>query len=105
MTLNDGWLWLFLGLMAVGFFMLLFRFIETTRAKKPTSTKTLFDKRKEIREWERLFAWKPVRTIDKGNIWLRYYWRRQIYSPATVGGLFEETYSYQNVVQIAWYTW
>lgn len=60
---------------------------------------------RQIREWERIFAWRPVRTIDKDWVWLRYYWRRQIYTPATVDGVFEDTYYYQNVVQIAWYTY
>lgn len=71
---------------------------------KKKSSATLFSN-KQIREWERVFAWLPVQTIDNGRVWLRYYWRRQIYSPATVDGTFEETFYYQNVIKIAWYTW
>ena len=77
---------------------------EVNTRRKKGKPGTLFGPR-QIREWERVFAWRPVRTIDKDWVWLRYYWRRQIYTPASVDGVFEETYYYQNVIQIAWYTW
>jgi hypothetical protein len=78
--------------------------INTRRKTKKGEPGTLFGVR-QIREWERIFSWRPVRTIDKGWVWLRFYWRRQIYTPASVDGVFEESYHYQNVIQIAWYTY
>lgn len=78
--------------------------IKLRRESNKGPRETLFGPR-QIREWERIFSWRPVRTIDKGWVWLRYYWRRQIYTPASVDGDFEETYYYQNVIQIAWYTY
>lgn len=75
---------------------------DTRRITKQVRYKALFESWK-TREWERQFSWRPVQTIDKGTVWLRYYWRRQIYTPASVDGLFTESYHYQNVIQIAWY--
>jgi hypothetical protein len=103
MTLVDGWLWLFMGLIAVGFIILLLRIGMGNKRLK--ITKSLPNGTKQIREWEYVFSWKPIRTVDKGWVWLRPYWRRQIYTPATVDGVFEESYFYQNVIKIAWYAW
>jgi hypothetical protein len=49
-----------------------------------------------ISDWKSCFAWRPVRTIDEGLIWLRRYWRRRIRKKAHLDG--PDWRSYQKVV-------
>jgi hypothetical protein len=104
MTLVDGWLWLFLGLMAVGFIILLLRKFKPKSKVKKGHPSTLFEHR-QIQDWERRFSWRPVRTVDQRWIWLRSYWRRKVYLPPDPGIPFEENFTYQNVIKLDWYLW
>lgn len=106
MILVDGWLWLFPGLLAVGFIVLLLRTVKPKSKIKKSNPSTLFEHR-QIQDWERVFSWQPVRTVDDGWIWLKYYWRRKIYSPIPIdpGIPFEESFTYQNVIKVEWYLW
>ncbi|QED11658.1 hypothetical protein PP914_gp170 [Arthrobacter phage Qui] len=112
MNLLDGALGLFLGLLAVGFIILLLRkrFSNDVERKRPPNS--LFAPR-YVQDWERNFSWAPVRTIDQGWVWLRVYWRRKIYSPTSAGavdiadkhGNVIHSYTYQNVAEVGWYLW
>lgn len=31
-----------------------------------------------IADWHKWFAWRPVNTVDRGTMWLRFVWRRRI---------------------------
>lgn len=112
MNLFDGALGLFLGLLAVGFIVVLLRKKANKNVERKGRGSTLFASR-YVQDWERHFSWAPVRTIDKDWVWLRTYWRRKIYHPAPVGavdiadkhGNVIHNYTWQNVVEVAWYLW
>jgi hypothetical protein len=112
MNLFDGALGLFLGLLAVGFIIVLLRKRSKHDVQRQGQTSSLFAPR-YVQDWERHFSWTPVRTIDQGWVWLRTYWRRKIYSPTPTGavdiadqhGNVIHSYTYQNVIQVAWYLW
>lgn len=112
MNLYDGGLWLFLGLIAVGFIVLLLRKRKNDDVERKGRSVPLFTSR-YVQDWERHFSWTPVRTIDQGWVWLRPYWRRKIYSPDPVEsaeitdkhGNIIHSYTYQNVIKVAWYLW
>lgn len=36
--------------------------------------------------WHRWFAWRPVSTIDRGLVWLRFVWCRRVQSHAYLDG-------------------
>lgn len=46
--------------------------------------------------WHRRFAWRPIRTIDRGWVWLRPVWRRRCQSHDYLSGPIVEWW--QNVV-------
>lgn len=96
--LVNGWLEMFIGLMAVGFITLLLRLRKPKNKRIQTP---LFGARR-IQDWDRMFAWKPVRTSDDGVIWLRPYWRRKVYHDFSGD---EMEFFYQNVTKIWWYLW
>jgi hypothetical protein len=105
-------LWMLLGLMAVGFIILLLRKKVNTNEQRKSGTSVLFAPR-YVQDWERCFSWAPVRTIDKDWVWLRVYWRRKVYSPDPVDeadvidkhGNVHHNYTWQNVVKVGWYLW
>lgn len=49
-------------------------------------------------DWYRVWAWKPVHTVDRGWIWLRPYWRRNIQRHAFLDG--GPDFWWQNVVTL-----
>lgn len=112
MSLVNGWLELFLGLLLIGFIIVLLKVKKVTKNVKLSQKVPLFAPR-YLQDWERHFSWTPVRTIDKGRVWLRYYWRRKIYTPAPTGavdvldrhGNVEHPYVYQHVIRVEWYLW
>lgn len=105
-------LWMLIGLLAVGFIVLLLRKRSNDDVERKGRSATLFAPR-HVQDWERYFSWTPVRTIDQGWVWLRMYWRRKIYSPAPVDsvdvidkhGNVIHHYTYQNVIKVEWYLW
>ena len=46
--------------------------------------------------WFRWFAWRPVRTVDRGYRWLRPVWRRRCQSKSYLDG--PTVQWFQNVV-------
>ncbi len=54
-----------------------------------------------VSDWKRVFAWKPVHTIDEGWIWLKFYWRRRIHKKQFLhGGDDFDDFWFQNVVTL-----
>ncbi|UTN91646.1 membrane protein [Arthrobacter phage Trustiboi] len=51
-----------------------------------------------VSNWYRTWAWKPVHTVDRGYIWLRPYWRRNIQRHAFLDG--GPTFWWQNTVEL-----
>lgn len=104
----DVWFWLLLvGLVTIGVVIFVLRKRKAKSVRRINKQgDTLFGK-KQIQDWEKMFAWKPVQTIDQGYIWLRYYWRRKVYLPTDVDHLGNVTWPfyYQNVIKIGWYLW
>lgn len=49
-------------------------------------------------DWYRWFAWRPVRTLDRGLVWLRPVWRRRVYKHSYLPG--PSTSWYQNLVEL-----
>lgn len=53
-----------------------------------------------VSDWYRVWAWKPVHTLDRGYIWLRPYWRRRIYKKQFLHG--GPDFWWQNVVVLTY---
>ncbi len=53
-----------------------------------------------VSDWYRVWAWKPVHTLDRGYIWLRPYWRRRIYKKQFLHG--GADFWWQNVVVLTY---
>ena len=51
-----------------------------------------------VSDWYRVWAWKPVHTLDRGWIWLRPYWRRRIYKKQFLHG--GPDFWWQNIVTL-----
>ncbi|AYD87289.1 hypothetical protein SEA_TENNO_86 [Arthrobacter phage Tenno] len=51
-----------------------------------------------VSNWYRTWAWKPVHTVDRGYIWLRPYWRRNIQRHAFLDG--GPQFWWQNTVEL-----
>jgi hypothetical protein len=47
-----------------------------------------------ISVWVRWFAWKPVRTVDHGYLWLRFVYRRCIQKHDYLSGPMEWWWQY-----------
>jgi hypothetical protein len=109
----DAAICMLIGLLAVGFILVILRKKEDDGnvQRKPGGSR-LFASR-YVQDWERHFSWAPVRTIDKDWVWLRFYWRRKIYSPTPVDsadvvdkhGNVIHSYTWQKVTDVGWYLW
>ncbi|QFG13692.1 hypothetical protein PBI_SHEPARD_87 [Arthrobacter phage Shepard] len=53
-----------------------------------------------VSDWYRVWAWKPVHTLDRGWIWLRPYWRRRIYKKQFLHG--GADFWWQNIVVVTY---
>lgn len=53
-----------------------------------------------VSDWYRVWAWKPVHTLDRGWIWLRPYWRRRIYKHQFLHG--GDDFWWQNIVVVTY---
>jgi len=104
MTFLDSAFWLFMGLITIGVILIVLKlFVPTNKLRLPTQV--LFGER-HIQDWERKFAWTPVRVDGNNALWLKYYWMRKVYAPAEEDGTFDEnSFYYQKVTKIGWYLW
>jgi len=39
-----------------------------------------------VAPWHRWFAWRPVKTVDRGWVWGRMTWKRIIHKKASLPG-------------------
>jgi hypothetical protein len=104
---DNGWLWGFLGLLAVGFIVLNLKTITKRGRLKLRKRGGPLNLANQIQDWERRFAWKPIKTDDEGRIWLKHYWRRPVYLPTETdhNGVTTWPWYYQNVVNVEWHLW
>ena len=68
------------------------------RQVDPSAWEPMFGR--PVTDWYRVWAWKPVHTLDRGYIWLRPYWRRRVYKKQHLPG--GADFWWQNLVELTY---